>query len=718
MYETPLPAGEHPVHPSEISRVFQPIAPQTLTWERYVSLLKAKWWIIFLTLLLAGGGAAAYIVYWPESYVSTAHMWVSGRMGLQLREGSTYSEDAQNYASTVAEMLQSLKMRDAAYQRLEAKAKNGKLSANIPTNSEDRQKFIKLNVGQVQKSAVLELRAKGPTEWMTFTFLNSLMEEFVAYKSQDRENKAQETYTSVNSQIAQQESSLKRAQAALVDYSRTNNVGVLEEQAKAASTYLTQLLAESSQLRVELQLLDAASKEGPLGQMALTNQIAVAPAPSSLAGNRAPSAAPPSEYVGAQQELEKMRIARDRLAKYLRPKHPKMLKMNESVSRAEQLVAFLSRQSHEQLENARQATKMKFDQLQQSIETWNAKVKVASEQLAGYQALKLEVDRQQRLQDNLMGLLQTVDVSRKIDQETLQILDFASAPIEGKYRFEYVVPAALILGIGAGMFLVFLVGVMDDRVLSLDELTSRFDEWVVGQVPDTTPDGKKGKLSLLQLDDKRHIFAESFRNLRSAIMFAPGKLDKPKTILVTSSVPSEGKSTVTSNLARAIAFAGQRVLLVDADMRRGVVHEKYGVNLEPGLAEFLSEGGDLAAYVQPTDVPKLSVLARGKEPANSGELILSPECDRLIAAAQKQYDCVIFDSIPIFAADDTTSLAPKMDSVLFVVRASYTSTRTVRRALQLLYERKVKISGLILNRADTSGKSYEYYKYAEYYRKK
>ena len=100
-----------------------------------------------------------------------------------------------------------------------------------------------------------------------------------------------------------------------------------------------------------------------------------------------------------------------------------------------------------------------------------------------------------------------------------------------------------------------------------------------------------------------------------------------------------------------------------------------------------------------------------------GELLLGPNCSRLLERLRQEYDCVILDSIPVFAADDTTSLAPKLDGILFVVRSSFTSADTARSALELLHERQAKVLGLVFNRADTSSRSYEYYKYADYYQK-
>ena len=709
--------------------------------RRYLTFLKKKWWIPLLSVLFFGGLAAAYSAWWPESYATTAHMWSSGRMGLQLREGMTLPEDNVTFAGTQIELIQSALILGRALNRVQST-----LHINFPTNSEGMPDLPTVKVSQLPKSAVLELKAKGPTENSVIAFLNATMDEFLAYKKEVRSASSGDTYTSVSEQTVKQEGDLKAAQDKLTAYMRENNVAVLEEQAKAASIYLTQLLAEFSQLKLQNQLLDAMSTNSQMALAAGTNLLAAAPDLRQLTVDRGTaSSGPPSEFLGAQQKLEEVRIMRSRLSKHLRPEHPKIVKLDEQIAQGEQIVQYFSRQSREQLANARQTVKMRIDQVQGTIKEWEAKVNNASERIAEYERLKLNVARLQELHDHLLSLLQTVDVSKNLDQENITILDHASAAKDAKHSI-LVAAFLLFVGLGVGLGLVLLVEQTDDRIMSLEELGGRFEEWIVGQVPEVRRAKKKKRPALLESGDSRHIFAESHRNIRSALFFANYNEPKPRTLMVTSAIPNEGKSTVAANLARTIAFAGGRVLLVDGDMRRGVLHQLFETPQGPGLSDLLLNGGDLSQFViriplgpevsdqssvvsgQPADPQpstrnsqrsptsgQLHLLPRGKTARNSGELFLSEKCDRLLALMREEYDCVILDSIPVFAADDTTSLAPKMDGVLFVIRNSFTGTRTARRALELLYERQARIMGLVFNRANADSRGYEYYKYAKYY---
>jgi len=689
-----------------------PVSPPAFRFRRYLIVLRKKWWTVLLSLSLCGGLAAAYIAWWPKSYVSYAHLWSMGRTGVHLQEGATYAEDAQTSAGTQVELLQSDRMMERAFRRLV-----GTLHVPVPTNSEGGPKFVKIRVSQLPKSAVFEIKANGPTESYTRAFLDATIDEFLALKKETRATSSGDTYTSVSEQITKQETDLKNGQETLTAYMRDNNVAVLEEQAKAASTYLTQLLAQYSELKLEYQVLESASVDGQWAIAARTNSLAGAPDPRNLGRGGVPSANPPIEFLGAQEELEKLRIMRTRLSKHLRPEHPKIVRLDEEISRGEKLVEFLSRQSRDQLAGAKQTVKMRIDRVQETIKEWEGKVNSASERIAQYERLKLDVDRLQGLHERLRGLLQTVDVTRNLDQENITVLDRASEPRPDNSSVPLVVALAIFLGLGGGLALVFLVEVLDDRVMSLEDLSGRFNEWVVGQVPEARRARRKKRPALLELGDDRHVYAESFRNLRSALFFADGSAERPKTFLVTSAVPNEGKSTLAANLARAMAFAGSRVLLVDGDLRRGILHDLFAVPQQPGLADLLAQGGEPADFVASTSVPNLSLLPSGARPLNAGELFLGPGCDRLLAQLRQQYDCVIMDSIPIFAADDTTSLAPKLDAVLFVVRGSHTGTRTIRHALDLLYDRQAKVMGLVFNRANGASRSYDYYKYAAYRQK-
>jgi capsular exopolysaccharide synthesis family protein len=632
-------------------------------------------------------------------------MWAAGRKGLQLREGATYVEDNANFAGTQIELIQSGLVLGRAFDRVRTS-----LHMSFPTNSLGKPELPTVKVLQLPRSAVLRLRAKGPSKALVIAFLNAAMDEFLAYKKEVRTLSSGDSYASVSERTVKQEGELKAEQDKLTTYMRDNNVAVLEEQAKAAGVYLTQLLAALSELQLQYQLLEANSAEQPWGWAVITNTLAGA-AELRRPGSFVPlSPSLPPEFVGAQQELEKARIMRLRLGKHLRPEHPKMVKLDEQIAQSEKLVEYFSRNSLEQLAEARQTAKLRIDRMQETIKDWEAKVNTASVRIAEYERLKLSVGQLQELHDHLLALLQTVDVSNNLDQENLTILD---RPVEAFDAKKSTLFTALVLGLGlgAGLAFVALVERRDDRVISAEDLIGRFPEWVLGQIPELPRPQKNHALALLTINDQRRVFAESHRKIRSALWFALDEAARPRALLVTSAIAGEGKSTLAANLASAMAFAGSRVLLIDADLRHGILHELFQQSAQPGLVDVLSFNAapPFASYLLPTSVPNLTLLPRGSPRDNSSELLLGSNCDRLLANARNDFDCVILDSSPIMAADDTTCLAPKVDGVLLVVRNSFSRAGAIRHALNLLYERQAKVMGLVLNRSDSRSLSFRYF---------
>ena len=164
-----------------------------------------------------------------------------------------------------------------------------------------------------------------------------------------------------------------------------------------------------------------------------------------------------------------------------------------------------------------------------------------------------------------------------------------------------------------------------------------------------------------------------------------------------------------------MVFAGSRVLLVDADLRRGRAHDIFDRPSSPGLSEVLNGELPWRDAVVATGYENLSLLPRGSTPPNPGELLLTERCDQALAEWSQEYDQIIIDSAPILATDDTASLAPKINCTLFLMRTGFTSARLVQSALDVLLQRHVNVQGLVLNGVNTELPEYYYYQYRDYY---
>ena len=672
----------------------------SLRVRRFLTFLPKYWWVLVVTLAIGLAIEAGY-VHWKEpAFVSKASMWET--LKLRLPEGGVFSEDMQNYMGTLSGLLQSETLRQQALALLRISTNN----TPIVVDKEGEPLLVDIYVSGKPKSSVFNLRATSSNPLFTQTYLNAIMAAYLDYKKSVRQEVSGDTLASISEQMQRWERDLNTEQDALLAFERTNNLAILQEEATVAGSYLTKLKTQLSDLQLEARLLDAATNNPGLaaGTVAGTSETTSA---------RFAGAA--SDQRSSLNEIELLKMEREKLSKYLRPKHPKIVKLDADIERAGQLQEIYQRQNGDQLTAARQANQMKTDNVMASIKEWEAKVVAANAVIGEANRLKLNVERTQSVYDRLALLVQNVGISRNIDQESLAILEPAS-PAKRSYSSEISgLMLAILGGLAAGLGIVFLIAVRDDRFTSITEVNSTLGDNVVGLLPEVgQEDGRI--MPLLVLNDPRHIYAESYRSLRSALLFLATDGERPKVLLIASAMPSEGKSTVAANLARTLALSGSRVLLVDGDLRKGHLHHLLGLQREPGFVELLNQTCAPDQVMQKDSQANLTFISSGGQlSGNPGDLFLGSGLDQILARWRQEFDYVVIDSSPLFAADDASCLAPKVDGTLFVVRSRHSSARAAREALELLAQRQARVLGVIFNGADTSGRSDYYYKYADYY---
>ena len=278
-----------------------------------------------------------------------------------------------------------------------------------------------------------------------------------------------------------------------------------------------------------------------------------------------------------------------------------------------------------------------------------------------------------------------------------------------------IIAMGIAIGLAFGIGLTFLLHKLDDRVESAEELEKSLEEPILGQIPMVSRrDNKDGMISVDKLNPN-NIFVEAFRGVRSSVMF--GDLGGAKQVLmVTSSVPGDGKSTFTVNFAITLAKAGNRVLLIDADLRRGTVAQFFGLPQEPGLSDVLSGLEKWTDVLNGTPHRTLLAITAGKGVTNPGELLLSKVIRRLVEEARSEFDYIIFDSPPVIGMDDAASLSSNCDGLIFVYRVGATSLKLARLAVNTTRQRGGRILGLILNGVTLANTDYYYtaYYYSHY----
>lgn len=687
-----------------------PPPPKKFRLHKLLFFLKKFWWIPVITLVLSLATAVAIFFFTPPTFVSYGRLVETLKM--RLPDGAAFTDNRDYALGTMIDELSSGMLRQLTLNWIRANATNA-----IIYGEDGEPLDVEIQVFSSPRSSVYAIEARSANPAFTPLYLDALMKQYLEYRKNVRLVVSRETLSSISEQVQKVERDLKTAQAQLEQYERSNNFAVLQQESIVEAGYLAKLKTELSDYQLQMKLLDAMELDHNTVRPGGTNRAADSLfEPLRNTGSQ-------SQYTSGREEavrqIELLKAQREKLSKYLRPQHPKIIKLDDDIAHAQKLVDVYSRQNEEQIAATRMALQLKMQSTETFVTNWEAKISESTARLASANTLKETIARNQGLYDRLLSLLQNVDISRNIDQDTLTILEPASAAKRSYKEAKTMITQAGFIGLALGCGIILLITLRDDRFASMVEVTESFGDNVVGQIPEIPELDIPGAspLALLQGEDERHMYAESYRNLRSALLYLAVDGHRPRVLLISSAVPNEGKSTVATNLARAMALGGSKVLLIDADLRRGHIHERLGLKSKPGLTEWLRQPGDLNHFIQATDLDKLSFLARGSISHNPGDLFLKPAFDELIATFREQYEYIIVDSSPVFAADDSSTLAPKTDGTLFVVRSRFSNARAVREALNLLFQRQARVLGLILNRADTTSRSYYAYKYAEYYAK-
>ena len=366
-----------------------------------------------------------------------------------------------------------------------------------------------------------------------------------------------------------------------------------------------------------------------------------------------------------------------------------------------------------------------------------------------YEMVKKDAETARALHDSLLKQQMDTNVNSELAPSNIRVVERAEVP---QHATKPNVPLNLTLGMIAG--LVFGLGAafaceyFDNSVKSSEDVADLLQLSTLATIPNFalarrrsgsrplvigTPGGN-GKGSgnghgaehsdgggsraedLVVLHEPRSVVAESFRSLRTAVLFsAPGA--PPRVILLTSAGMGEGKTFTSLNLATTLADSGSRVLLIDADLRRAGCHRAFGIVNERGLSSFLSGQVTLAEAIRVLDAPKLSFIPAGPTPPNPAELVGSARMRDTLEQLRDEYDFVIIDSPPTLPVTDAVVLAREADGIVLVVKGHDTPRELVRRARDQLVNAGAHILGALVNNVDLGWGDLYYYNryYGTYY---
>lgn len=340
-----------------------------------------------------------------------------------------------------------------------------------------------------------------------------------------------------------------------------------------------------------------------------------------------------------------------------------------------------------------------------------------NEAAVNYRIIQQEIETNKNL---LNGLLQSYRENAVVlagVYNNVRIIDYAVAPDKptGPKRLQGVA-LALILSLPTGIGLALLMEHVNDTVRSVDDVEKKLHLAALAAIPIAkTSRFANGRAELLIGANPNQQIAEAYRQLRTAVLLStPGRA--PKTLLVSSCVPAEGKTTSSINLAISLAQTNARVLLIDADLRRPRLRTVFGMNGKQGLSTYLSRTmsePELLEMIQQYGASNLHVLTAGPVPPNPAELLGSEQMRRLIKTLEPHYDYIVIDSAPVASFTDGVLVSSMVDGVLMVVRCGKTPREALNRSRQMLLAGGANILGAILNQVEMRSTNYYQGYYAQ-----
>ena len=587
---------------------------------------------------------------------------------------------------------------------------------------------VKETRGYYKETRLIDIKFTHTVPDVTSKVVNAIAETYVFSNLEKRTEANSTTGDFLQKRIAELQQQIRSAEERLVNYAKNNQIISLD----ANQNTVVERLAGLNQ-----QLLEAENDRKTAE--AAYNAAKVPNAADALVDSE-------SKQAGEiESKLVDLRQKRAQLLVDATEEAPEVKELDQQIDELErQLKESRARKSNTLLTNLHtryQQTLEREQSLRKAFEQQRAQTLSQNEAAINYKIIQQEIETNKSL---LKGLLQGAkenDVVMAGKPNNISIVDYALTPDSpvGPNRARTII-LAFFLSIGLGLGLALFLEYLDDTVHSTQEVERVLHLPALAVIPSVgaaarrrvlpgttartralqkhTNGNGNGNAELLMNVDGRSPLAEAYRHLRTSVLLSTAGR-APKSLLVTSSLPGEGKTTTAVNTAISLAQTGASVVIIDADMRRPRLQSIFGMHGQQGLSSILSsdvsEAGMLA-MVGNDETSGLGVLTSGPIPPNPAELLGSDQMRRLLAALQASYTHVVIDSPPVSSFTDGVLISTMVDGVLLVVHGGRSSRHIVRRSKHLLTDVGAKIFGVVLNNVNLQ--SHDYYYYQNYYSQK
>ena len=555
-----------------------------------------------------------------------------------------------------------------------------------------------LSVEPVKRSRLVRIHFDHPDPRVALEVVNAVAETYMDMNIERRFEASAYAKDFIREQLNQVKARLEDSERRLVAFARENEIVTLGEGQSVDAQRLTEINLALS--RAEQARIEAESR-----YLQVVGQGSVIGAPEIL-----------DSPVIQELKKAKARLEAEYNEKLLlyKPAYPLMVELR---GRIDELNAQIEQERDAivaALKGNYLAAKQQEALLRERLEEVKKELLALRDRSIQYNILQREVKTNRELYNGLLQRLKEVGVAGGVDTNNVSIVDPAELPlVPYKPKIPLIIALAAVLGLLGGVFLAFVVDFLDDTVQRPEDLEQRLGLPLFGLIPAVEPGEDGVDAALLSVAEPTGAVAEAYRSVRTALLFATPE-GAPKVLQITSAAAGEGKSTSSLNIAVSFTQMGQKVLLIDADLRNPSLHHLTGLPNHTGLSNVIVGEADAKDAVQATSVNGLFVLTSGPVPPNPAELLGGPGMAELIERVRDRFDYVIIDGPPVLGLADALVLANRVDATLITVSAGETRMGHLEAVLKRLRHAHAHVIGGLLCKVRDGHGDHSYY-HAYYY---
>jgi polysaccharide biosynthesis transport protein len=556
-----------------------------------------------------------------------------------------------------------------------------------------------VSVIPVRNSRIAEIRYTSTDPVFAAKAANGLAKAYIQESMEFKFNTSKEAADWLSEQLAEQRKAVEASEAALQAFrERNGTVTVADAGSDMVVARLTDLNAALTKAKTE-----RINKESLYNQMKSVEGTAGSDSLPVIVAN---------DFIQKlRSDLTDLQRQQTQLAERYGPRHAEMIKIRTAVESADAKVRLEISKVIDAQKSEYEAALAQERSLQAALDAQKGEAQSLNRRGIEASVLQRELESNREIYESLLQRTKETGISSERRATNIRVIDEAEVP---RGPFSPNIPRDLMMALATSLLvsvgLAFFFEQIDNRIRTPQEMKAYLPVPFLGMVPATPKNGPANPLINGEVPAN---FAEAIKTIRTNLLFSSAE-DGLRTLVVTSAGPGEGKSIVAANIGLAMAQAGQRVLLIDGDMRRPRVHEIFGVDQEPGLSNVLTGNAKMADSLRKTAVAGLWTMASGHIPPNPAELLGSRRYIDFLAQLNEHFDWVIVDSPPILAVTDSAIAGRHASGVVYVVASDKTSRQAAQEAMSQLEAAGVHIIGSVLNRVDLV--KHPYY-YAAYYRK-